>query len=268
MMRVGICMAALTICAVEVGAQTCPSPEAARSWVPSDAPPEQPYAPQWVSGQEGSRVPLGSGHVHLNPEGPYPDLPPGAYDWLSSLVLPLFAEAGGDPFAWILEGWIVSGAGDPVALSRNGLIETGYEELSFAVLERADSWLRIRYDQGEDDSGLAWVPDCALSEGPVALVYTPWSEWLVSDRISPLFFRSEEPGSLFEAPGADTAVLSDIAGDYHLEPQEVRGDWMRVILKMPSDYCEFDIEPATREGWIRWSEPERGPRVWYYTRGC
>lgn len=45
--------------------------------------------------------------------------------------------------------------------------------------------------------------------------------------------------------------------------------WMRVIVKQPSDYCASeDIVVETREGWVKWRSPEKGPWVWYYTRGC
>ena len=53
-----------------------------------------------------------------------------------------------------------------------------------------------------------------------------------------------------------------------LEPLEVRGEWMRVTVKEPSDYCEFDLAVSSREGWIRWYTETRGPLVWYFTRGC
>ena len=44
---------------------------------------------------------------------------------------------------------------------------------------------------------------------------------------------------------------------------------MRVRAKFASEYCAGeDIETEMREGWIqRWSR-DKGPWVWYYTRGC
>ena len=62
--------------------------------------------------------------------------------------------------------------------------------------------------------------------------------------------------------------MSEIDDDYILEPLEVRGEWMRVKVKEPSDYCEFDLTVKSREGWIRWYADESVPLVWYYTRGC
>jgi hypothetical protein len=149
------------------------------------------------------------------------------------------------------------------------MIETGYEEPSFVVLEsRWDGWLHIRYAEAEGAAGSAWVPTCALGNTAARLDFTPWGKWLLSDRISPLYFRSRTPEELRSAPSAAAATVARIADDYILEPLEVRGDWMRVILKQPSDYCYPDVVPTRSEGWIRWYSPDRGPLVWYYSRGC
>jgi hypothetical protein len=181
----------------------------------------------------------------------------------------LSSAPGTAPFAWIAEGWILAGRATPQPLSRSGLIETGYEEPSFVVLEtRPDGWLRLRYALSNGDLGTAWTHGCALSEGSVVLEFTKWSAWLLSETISPLFFRSESPGGLRSAPSLDATGLPDIASDYILEPLEIRGEWMKVTVKEPSDYCEFDLESSRRDGWVRWYEPTRGPLLWYFTRGC
>jgi hypothetical protein len=147
------------------------------------------------------------------------------------------------------------------ALTPEAMIETGYEIPTFIVLEqRPDGWLRFRYGRAESET--AWVHSCAL--GP--LTFTPWSEWLLSPTISPLRFRAEEPHSLHASPNG--GVTATISGDYHLEPLEVRGTWMRVRLKQPSDFCTPEKTPKTTEGWIEWSSVALGPLVWYPSRGC
>lgn len=95
------------------------------------------------------------------------------------------------------------------------------------------------------------------------LDYTPWSEWLLSDRISPLYFRSDAPAELRSGPAATSQLLAEISGDHIVEPLEVRGEWMRVVVKQPSDYGRWDMEVVRREGWVRWYSAETGPRVWY-----
>jgi hypothetical protein len=64
-------------------------------------------------------------------------------------------------------------------------------------------------------------------------------------------------------------VVATIRGDHELEPLEVRGEWLRVRVRQPPQYCVWDDPAATEvEGWMRWWTERRGPEVWYYTRGC
>ena len=250
-------------------AQDCQVPGSVRSLIPAEAPREAQPGTQSVTGVEGAFVPLGVGHLHYSDQNPIVDLPPGADDWLQRVTLPLSVAPGAAPTAWIADGWIVSGVATPEPLLRSGLIETGYEERSFVVLEsHPEGWLRLRYALGEGEVGTAWTQGCALSEGAVVLEFVEWSDWLLRETISPLFYRSESAGVLRSSPAADATRLPDIARDYILEPLEIRGEWMRVTVKEPSDYCEFDLEASQREGWVRWYSPERGPLLWYFTRGC
>jgi hypothetical protein len=67
-------------------------------------------------------------------------------------------------------------------------------------------------------------------------------------------------GRVGEVPAGPTA--------YALYPREVRGDWMRVEMSEPSDYCADPAPDVPRiEGWVRWRD--RGAlQLWYFTRGC
>ena len=246
-------------------AVSCSVPDAVRARVPSRPVAEEWYETRWVTDEEGSQIPLGVGHVHYSMRNPGFDLPPGELDWLRSIDLPLSAAPGQPASAWITMGWVVRDGLEPEPLRRADQVETGYEDFSFIVLETQDDWLKIRY--ADDANGSAWVPACALDEGPILLDFARWSDWLTSGDISPLFFRVDAPDDLFAAPD-ENAERRAIGQDYHLEPIEVRGSWMRVLLKEPSDYCEFDMESEATEGWVRWYADDVGPRVWYYTRGC
>lgn len=232
-----------------------------------------PYATQQVTGPDGASVPLGVGHLHESDEHRVLDLPPGAEDLLPRVSLPLSASAGSAPTIWLVDGWILQDGVAPRPLSRAALVETGYEEASFVVHEaHPDGWLRIRYDVGTAAEGTGWTPTCALSAGPAGLELSRWSDWLVDEHlsgsISPLFFRSGVPGPLYGGPSTASDRLGDIGPDYILYPIEVRGDWMRVRVEEPSDYCEVDFDSVSREGWVRWYAAEVGPMVWYFTRGC
>lgn len=74
------------------------------------------------------------------------------------------------------------------------------------------------------------------------------------------------------ATAAVAEVLFSIPAEsraYEIQPVEVAGDWMRVRVSIPPTYCELDPSPPeVREGWIEWRTADRGPLLWYFTRGC
>ncbi|HET9947663.1 MAG TPA: hypothetical protein VFQ22_01935 [Longimicrobiales bacterium] len=259
-----LAVAALPLVAAPLAAtaQTCSMSEGYRLIVPVD-PPERGWGALPVLGPTGA--PLGVGHLHAV-RGDAASGPPGSDDWLARVELPLSREPGADPFAWIARRWIVRPGLPPEPLV--AMIETGYEEPSFAVLERRENgWMRVRYAPGEGDAGTGWVHDCALGTGAQPLAFTPWSAWLTAER-SPLFLRSQQAGALLAEPSDGAPVVATIEGEHALYPREVRGEWMRVTLELPSTYCAAGATASRREGWIRWLTPERGPEVWYFTRGC
>jgi len=242
-------------------------PAAFRDRVPGSPPPEEAYETLGSRAVPFGDVPIGVGHLHLGAENAILDLPPGEYDWLGRVELPLSLRPGAAPWAWIARGWIVPDGAVPVPLSRRALLETGYEEVSFVVVEGpSGGWFRIRFADGDD--GTAWVPECALRESPVRLDFTNWGEWLLSGSISPLYVPPGRAESLRSGPSEMSPLMVDIEGDHVLEPLELSGDWMRVRLRQPSDYCAPDVAATTQEGWIRWYDEGLGPRVWYFTRGC
>lgn len=244
----------------------CQVPASILASVPDAPPPEAPYTVLGRDDVPFEQIPLGIGHLHPA-EDAYLDQPLDP-NWPRRVELPLSATPNAEPFAGIARGWVARPGTPPQPLTMEGLLETGYEEPSFVVLEhRPDGWLRIRYAAGEGDAGTAWVPTCALRAGAVALDFTPWAEWLLSGRVSPLFFRAGQ-GEMHAEPSAGSSRLAEVSGDYILEPQATRGEWMRVTLKQPSDFCFPEVVPTRSEGWVRWHSPELGPLVWYFTRGC
>ena len=266
-----LCM--LAFCAIYplgAAAQVCEVAGSALALVPADPPAvyaDDAPAPEALPLFD---VVLGVGHVYHDPQEP-PSGPPGDNSWLQSVALPLSESPGRQPTAWIARGWIVEPGQDPEALTIWGLIETGYEERSFVVLERRDDgWMQVGYTVDlQGGRRAAWVPECALDASPAPLAFAPWSEWLLGDEISPLFVRAGLPLAMHSEPSGTSSLVAMISAADALEPHEVRGDWMRVTLVQPSDYCRPDVESTRREGWIRWlTEDGRGPRLWYFTRGC
>lgn len=252
---------------VRADGQACVLPDSVRALVPPAPSSTGAYTVLW-RGESSLEGNLGLGHLHYAGGGQASERPPGDNDWLRSVELPLSDSPGSAPWGWIAGGWLLRGDSSPEPLESEALIETGYEQPSFIVLEEnSDGWLRIRYASVEG-AGAAWTPSCALQSSPAVLRFIRWSDWFLGGEISPLFFRSEAPRALLSDPSVGSLPLTEISGDYVLEPLEVRGAWMRVALKRPSDYCVFDAESTSTEGWVRWYSEEEGPLVWYFTRGC
>jgi hypothetical protein len=264
-----IILAALTVhgggMPVWVVAQNCAVPASVRDRLPADGPASGPYAPLGRDTVPFDEIDLGVGHLYHPLDQPA-GVPPGSDDWLRQVELPLSTIEGAPPSSWIARGWIIPPIGDPQPLATTGLLETGYEELSFVVLQRSADWLRIRYSVAE--SGTAWVPACALEASPARLEFAAWSDWFLGGEISPLFVRGARTLDLRSAPSVNLAPLTVTTTGDAIEPHEVRGGWMRVTLVRPSDYCEIESTSTRTEGWIRWLTLDRGPALWYFTRGC
>ncbi len=226
-----------------------PSRPAAAAAIQEVEPP--PYEPLVGSDPD---LPLGVGHVR-------PMREEDRDDWTRRLNLPMFASPEGELKLWLTPGSVGSDA----------LVETGYETLSFIVLqERPDGWLQIRFG-GPLASGAGWVHRCHLDAATPRLEYEPWAKRLAS--AGPVYFRSWSPRQLRRSAGPEAPVVATIPGDpnrYGMQLLELRGDWARVRVSIPSTFCA-DPKPArpwVREGWVRWRSRDRGPWVWYYTRGC
>lgn len=200
-------------------------------------------------------VALGAGHVR-------PANEEDRDDWIRRLVLPVFLSPGGELKLWLTPG----------SVSPEAQLETGYETTSLIVLQaRPDGWLQLRYGEPRAKD-VGWVHSCHLAAATPRLEYEPWDKLLAGDGVPSLFFRAWVPHVLREAPSPSAAEVARIPADpnrYGMQPLEFRGDWARVRVSIPSEFCA-DPKPdgAAHEGWIRWRSRERGPWVWYYTRGC
>ena len=234
-----------------VACEGIPSPQRPPGLVPST---EEGVRYEPIHGSDAD-VALGVGHVR-------PANEEERDDWIRRLVLPVFVAPGG-----ALKLWLVPGSVSPEAQ-----IETGYETTSLIVLQgRADGWLLLRYgDPAAKDVG--WVHRCHLDAATPRLRYEPWEDLFASGEVSPLFFRAWVKHVLREDASPSAAAIAQIPADpnrYGIQPLEFHGDWARVRVSIPSRYCaERGVQGAVHEGWIRWKSPERGPWVWYYTRGC
>jgi hypothetical protein len=199
-------------------------------------------------------LPLGVGHIR-------PVRDEERDEWTRRLKLPVFAAPDGELKIWLTPG----------SVGGDALVETGYETASFIVLQaRRDGWLQIRFG-GPLASGAGWVHRCHLDAATPRLEYQPWEKLLAA--AAPLYFRSWSARMLRKAASTDAPVVAVIPPDpnlYGIKPLQFRGDWVRVRVSIPSNYCADPkpVRPRVREGWIRWRSPGGGPELWYYTRGC
>ncbi|MDH3689657.1 MAG: hypothetical protein OEU36_09300 [Gammaproteobacteria bacterium] len=219
----------------------------------------------WGGGR--SEAQLGIGHIRSNlKETRF------YWEWEALAELPLYSAPNGEHWGWFVKGQVIElETGTITTVGGQGMVETGYERASLIVLEKTtDSWLHFRYGKPSNKrDGTAWIHRCQLAQAPGAPEFEPWEQRFMSGEISPLYFRTEVPHALRSGPGVDYERIRWVAGeDYHLEPLEFAGDWMRVKLVQPSDYCRDPDNVKRPEGWVRWRSAEKSPWVWYYTRGC
>lgn len=222
---------------------------------------------EWDGGYEGAH--LGVGRLAVV-QGPY-------YTWYDEVVLPLYDRPDGLLVGWINRGVVEGPAREHRApLSGAGAVETEYEQQTLIVYERMPSgWLRIRARPPRTDSdrldGTFWTHECLLSLGDAELRFEPWEAMLTRHPDGWAFFRTGVPHVLREGPGKDHARIGVIGLDHELFIQEIAGHWARVGAREPAWTCAGSPEsfPGTvREGWVRWWGEDRGPWVWFPTRGC
>lgn len=224
---------------------------------------------EWDGGYE--RAHLGIGRLAVV-EGTH-------YPWYAGVVVPLYDRPNGALVAWINRGFTEGPAGEHRApLTGAGVVETSYEESTPIVYDRTPSgWLRIRLwppSRGSSDpaDGTIWTHDCLLALGDVVLRFQPWEARLTRSSEGWAFFRTGVPHVLREGPGTDTPRIALIGLDHELFVQEISGHWARVQVREPAWSCAAPDDGAfpgtVREGWVRWWDEDRGPWVWFPTRGC
>jgi hypothetical protein len=242
--------------------------------VPAPPPPRVPTAVPW----DGLAAPRSAVDWH----GGYDDAPFGVghlpvenadkhfYDWPRALVLPLWSRPEGPFLAWLQAARVHPVDGSPSSpLTGAGLVETGYEHLTFIVMAtRGDGWLQLRLAPG--DNGTAWTHACHLGLGPVKLNYQPWKSFL-AEHGDWLHFRARVAHALRAAPDTGSRRVTWIGLDHELEMLEMRGDWMRVRVRQPAWTCTGSDQPfpgRVDEGWVQWRDEVTGPWTWIYSRGC
>ena len=194
------------------------------------------------------------------------------FRWLRMVVLPLYAEPGGEPAGWLARGWVVrplapAAVWEAFAVAGGG--GTGGEDAGLTILHaRDDGWFRLRYAAPDSTSdGTAWAHTSQLQMGDVDLEIVRWEEHFL--RGEERVLRASGVHYLREAPSDEGIVLDSLKShdrwrerseDSHaLAPVEVRGDWMRVRVQRPGGWCGDPPGPRrTTEGWVRWRDSVNG----------
>lgn len=209
-------------------------------------------------------APFGIGHLRVENASDH------FYDWPLKILLPVWERPEGTFRAWIYAGTVHPVDGRSARrLSGAGAVETGYEHQTFIVFETSgDGWLRIRLGHGESDE--AWTHVCHLGLGAAKLAYQSW-EAMLDERGEWLHFRARVPHALRAAPGERARRITWIGLDHELTLLERVGDWLRVRVRQPAWTCagpEQAFKGRIDVGWVKWRDDDKGPWVWYYTRGC
>lgn len=146
--------------------------------------------------------------------------------------------------------------------------EFDYETFGLPIEEININSIKVIYgysDDGEARSGF-------IRKDTTNYEWRIWSDFLLG---YPVFFqRNVEPIFFAEFMGVEELLelpnRTDVPKwkDYIMYPKEIRGDWMKVEVVAPSDYCE---EPKLKQSKILWINhlDENGElKIWYYVRGC
>ncbi len=184
--------------------------------------------------------------------------------WLQGVSLPIYAEPGGKPWAWLVNGWLLIEGVNPIAIGRDAsfaMVQPDRALYSFPVLEiRSDGWFRFRYTT----TGTVWAHSSHLALGQVPLVVEPWADQV--RRATWVRFR--KPGlsqGLREEPQGDSRLRSLISPNSLMQPLEMEGDWLRVRVTQPAQGCTPLPGATNDEGWIRWRDQQQTLLLWFGT---
>jgi hypothetical protein len=188
-------------------------------------------------------------------------------NWLQATAIPIYVEADGRHWGWILNGWLVPNGQDPIALGRDAsfsMLHTYYALFSFPVTQiREDGWFQFQYTP----AGRAWAHVDHLNLGRMDLAIERWeNRFLEQGWVE--FRRHGLSQPLHASPGEADDIQGLIGPESFIEPLAFEGDWMQVRVTQPADGCTFLPGAVSQEGWMRWRNGEGKPLIWYPPKGC
>jgi len=189
-------------------------------------------------------------------------------NWLRGVALPIYANAAGDHWGWLVNGWLIPNGFDPIAVGRDAtfyMVEAYDQVYSFPVLEvREDGWFNFQYTP----AGTAWAHTSHLDIGPTELALEPWDGPLAAATY--VKFRSHGVSqSLRETPDSDSTLVSLVSPNSLIVPLEIEGDWVRVQITQPAAACAPRAGANQEEGWLRWRDGDTASLlVWFNPNRC
>ncbi len=151
-------------------------------------------------------------------------------------------------------------------IKTDNLIEFEYEKSGLPLRGISDSWLNVIY--GHDKLGKALTGWVEQKSGTTD--YFLWKDYL---KFEMLFFDSPDRIEFFDKAGGEKVEFKlqpsqNLKYDYIMKSIELDGDWMKVEVTTPSNYCNTPEVKETKVFWIRYLDRKGRPLVWYFTRGC
>ncbi|MEM7549396.1 MAG: hypothetical protein AAF363_06975 [Bacteroidota bacterium] len=153
-------------------------------------------------------------------------------------------------------------------LKEDAVFEFGYESFGLPILESYDEYVMVLY--GYDLNGkelVGYIPTDTINYG-----YRIWNKFFLEG--TPIFLNRDLPLQFFDKKkgkelSIEVKTINDGTGrkNYIMYPLSIEGEWMKVKLVTPSDYCE-ETESNSLEVWIKYLDTDCKLRVWYYVRGC
>ena len=187
--------------------------------------------------------------------------------WLRGTALPIYAAPEGDPWGWLVNGWLLSDGHDPLAIGRDAafsMVQVNRGLYTFPVLElRDDGWFQFQYTP----AGSAWAHVSHLNLGANTLVVEAWEDYLPAvDRVE--FRRLGVSQPVRSAPSASASLQALVGPNSLIEPLEVADDWLRVRVVQPANGCTPLPGSGSAEGWVRWRDDAEAPLVWVAVDDC
>ncbi|WP_027269155.1 hypothetical protein [Leptolyngbya sp. PCC 6406] len=192
----------------------------------------------------------------------------GQANWLQEAALPIYGEPGGQPWGWLINGWLVPNGSTPLAVGSDAafrMLQTAEALFSFPVMEiREDGWFRFQYTP----VGMAWAHQEHLAAGNIELEVETWQDrFLAVDRVA--FRHHGISQSLRPSPNGNSSILALVGPDSFIKPLAFEGDWMQVSVTQPSNGCVLLPGARSQEGWIRWrNQEDASSLIWYDPQGC